>query len=165
MKDGSTVMGGASQQAKQGRPSRFTAADRLMAISPMLQWNRSRERGPKAPSLTRIAYQIATEHGVSSGTVWIWYRKFKEGGYSALVHSRRDRGCLRYIANHPEIEMMIRARMSPGRSAFAIWKALRLVLGSAAPIYQTVLRYMKAQHKEAARKSSAPRSAEATVTG
>jgi hypothetical protein len=61
---------------------------------------------------------------------------------------------MRYISTHPEIELMIRARMSRGRSAFSIWKSLCLVLGSCAPRYEIVLRFMKQQHK--ARISSTP---------
>jgi hypothetical protein len=143
-------------KGSHGWPRRFSAADHLLAISPMLEQNRQREPRigrERRPSLGRIVSQIAAEQGVSSGTIWRWYRRFRSGGYFALAHTRSDRGRLRYISSHPEIELMIRARMSHGRSAFSIWKSLRLDLGSIAPGYHVVIGYMK-QQREAGKRSS-----------
>ncbi len=41
---------------------------------------------------------------------------------------------------------MIHGRIAPGRSPFAIWNSLRLVLGREAPSYKVVLNYMKGRY-------------------
>jgi hypothetical protein len=125
------------------KPSRLGATDRLMAIAPLLE-QKQRERG--------LVGKIAREHSVSRITIWRWRSKFKAGGYAALVRTRSDRGCLRYICSHPEIALMIESRMSRGRAAFSIWKSLCLVLGASAPGYHIVLGYVKRQ-REAGRSS------------
>lgn len=158
-----------SRRVSQGNGAcKWSAADRLLAVAPMLEQNRQREPRhgrERRPSLNQMAALIAAEHGVSARTVRRWYYKFLRGGYSALVHSRRDRGTLRYIASHPEIEAMIQARMGRGRSAFSIWKSLCIVLSSAAPSYQIVLSYVKARGKEAVCKRSERGDTEAMVAG
>jgi hypothetical protein len=147
-----------STAANPGRPSRFSAADRLMAIAPMLEHCRQREPrlGPKRrPSLDQIARQAAADHGVSPGTVWRWYCHFKRGGYFALMHQQRsDAGASRYIAKHPDIETMIRARISRGRSPHSIWQSLSRILGSASPSYHVVYGYMKSRASLGGRPSS-----------
>src|SRR5271157_624794 len=112
----------------------------------MLEYNRQREprHGPnKRRSLDRIARQIAAEIEVSVSTVWRWYCRFKLGGYAALAHTRRDRGCPRYLPKHPDVDLMIRSRISLGRSAYSVWKSLAAILGCDAPSYGVVLARMK----------------------
>ena len=132
----------------KSRRRRFTAAGRLLAIAPMLEHNRLYARGYKMrPSLEQIVKGIAAEQGVSRTTIWNWYRRFQKGGYNALANApRRDAGRSRYLAAHPEIEPMIRARMGHGRSPFFIWRSLGSVLSSdALPSYKVVLRYVRTQ--------------------
>jgi len=124
------------------------AVDHLLAIAPMLSWNRPRGSGRGRPSLASIVSQIALEKKVCRKTVWRWYLSFRTNGFRGLVHSRSDAGVSRYLRKHPEIELMIRARISRGRSALFIWKGLRLVLGSAAPSYGVVCQYMKRQRQQ-----------------
>ena len=153
-----------STAANPGRPSRFSAADRLMAIAPMLEHCRQREprHGSKRrPSLDQIARQVAADLGVSPVTVWRWYCRFKRGGCVALVHQRSDRGTSRYLPKHPELETMIRARMSRGRCAFSIYRSLHNILGSGSPSYHVVHRYMKSQVRLGGRPSSRQGKAEA----
>jgi hypothetical protein len=143
----------------QPKPSRLSAADRLLAITPMLEQNRQRELRigrKKRLTLSPIVSKIAREQRVSTITIWRWYMKFQAAGYAALVRTRSDRGGLRYISSHPEIAVMIESRMSRGRAPFSIWKSLCLDLGDDAPGYHIVLGYVQRQRE--ARRSSSRRS-------
>lgn len=136
-----------TQHRGRSRPSRFTGADRLLALAPMFTQNRPYARRYKLrPPLQQIASEIAAQHGVCLSTVWSWYGKYKRGGYAALSHTRSDAGCSRYFRKHPDVAQMIHGRIAPGRSPFAIWNSLRLVLGREAPSYKVVLNYMKGRY-------------------
>jgi hypothetical protein len=122
--------------------SRITAVEKLLAIAPLYA---SRPRG--SPPLKQIVDQVAAQHGVSSGTIWRWYRKARSHGLAGLAHTRSDKGRSRFIAKHTAIEQMICDRISRGRSSFSIWKSLRLVLGSEAPSYPVVLAYVRGHYR------------------
>lgn len=119
--------------------SRLTATDRLLAIVPLLEYRERSQRGKKPPTtLAHITEEIAAQHGVCTRTVRRWYTRFLHHGFAGLVRRRRDAGQSRFAKSHPEVLDMVRARMGSGRSDFAIFNSLRLVLGPGAPAYETV---------------------------
>lgn len=121
-----------------------SAQDRLLAILPMLERWEQVKRGKKPPTtVRRLVEGIAQQHKVSIGTIWRWYRRFLRYGFAGLAHARLDAGQSRFAKAHPEIVDMIRARLTRGRSAFAIFKSLRMVLGPQAPSYPTVRSLLK----------------------
>ena len=126
-----------SKSSSATSPSRSAATKHLLAIIPMLERREQARRGQKLPTTLRaIVEEIAAQHGVRISTVWRWYGRFLRYGFDGLSRIRADAGQSRFAKKNPGIWQMIRARR--GRSAFAIFKSLRAVLGPQSPSYPTV---------------------------
>ena len=143
---------------------RHSAVDRLLAIAPMLPHNRAHGsavtrwkdglgRFCAAPvgqehrlSLNAITEQIAADHGVSLSTVWGWYRRWKRGGFAALVQKQRaDRGRSNRLFKKPYFKRAIRLMLDMGVSPFFVWKVLRSY-GHNAPCYAVILNYARGRY-------------------
>jgi hypothetical protein len=152
-----------SEEKTIGGARRYTAADRLMTIAPMLAHNRGRKcvsiairprdrwgrfdagrYGRSMSSLDAIACQIAAEHHLSSRTVWRWFCLYQRAGHAGLAKKKRvDIGRSNWLHKRPYFQRMIQARLAAGQNPFAIWKSLRQLYSYFAPSYEVVLNTAK----------------------
>ena len=141
---------------------KFTAADRLMAIAPLLPQNRPPQSVPfcrfqsrdclgryvatsAAPgagpaSFSGMVQAIATEHSVSERTIWRWLSQNQRGGYAALHdRPRRDHGHPRR-SGFAVVRFLIKERGCIPHSA---WREMFRHYGADAPCSRTVSRWAK----------------------
>ncbi len=113
---------------------RRSAAARLEMILPLLEFARQARAGRRSAlelnsirinSLDALARYIATQHSISSRTIWRWLRRFRARGYDALATDfRRDRGRSRFFAKHEAAASFVLAHAAAGVSAAQIHRAL-----------------------------------------
>lgn len=144
---------------------RHSAVDRLLAISAMLPHNRAHGNAV-SPSrdclghfcaapvgqerrlfLSSITEQIAADYKVSVSSIWVWYRRWKRGGFAALAQKQRaDLGRSNLLFKKPHFKGAIRLMLDMGDSPFFIWKNLRTSYGHNAPSYGVVLNHAKGRY-------------------
>ena len=166
-----------AEMNKKTRSPQLGAEQKKLVIDAMLayegrgQTSRERDRqgrfctsglGPGRPSLNSIVRALAAEYAVGETTIWNWRRQYRLGGYGALIRKRRaDRGRSNYFFKRPALGRLVQSSLAVGSTAFSLSRALRALLGSHAPSYDTLRSYAQHQRSSA---SSAQRSAGSAAT-